>query len=68
MKYEIILFDADETLFDFKRSESYAFENTMLEFNIEYNEDHHLKLYSDINSAIWKEFEIGAITQESWKI
>lgn len=68
MKYEIILFDADETLFDFKRSESYAFENTMLEFNIEYNEDHHLKLYSDINSAIWKEFEIGAITQEKLKV
>lgn len=68
MKYEIILFDADETLFDFKKSESYAFKNTMLEFNIQYLEDYHLKLYSDINSAIWKEFEIGLITQEKLKV
>ncbi|MDZ4907446.1 noncanonical pyrimidine nucleotidase, YjjG family, partial [Clostridium perfringens] len=37
MKYEIIIFDADETLFDFRKSEKYAFENTMLEFNMEYD-------------------------------
>lgn len=68
MKYEIIIFDADETLFDFKKSESYAFKNTMCEFNIKYNENYHLKLYSDINSAIWKKFEIGLITQEELKV
>ena len=30
MKYEIIIFDADETLFDYKKSEKDAFKNTML--------------------------------------
>ncbi|WP_195263922.1 MULTISPECIES: YjjG family noncanonical pyrimidine nucleotidase [unclassified Clostridium] len=68
MKYEVILFDADETLFDFKKSEKYAFEQAILEFNIDYREDYHLKIYSDINAAIWKEFECGLITQEKLKV
>lgn len=68
MKYEVIIFDADETLFDFKKSERDTFKNTMLEFNIEYDESHHLKIYHDINRAIWKEFENGLITQKKLKI
>ena len=68
MKYEIIIFDADETLFDFKKSERDAFKNTMLEFDIEYDENHHLKIYQDINTAIWKEFEEGLITQQKLKV
>ena len=68
MKYEIILFDADETLFDYKKSEKDAFKNTMLEFDIEYDENHHLKIYQSINTAIWKEFEGGLITQKKLKV
>lgn len=68
MKYEIILFDADETLFDFKKSEKEAFKNTMLEFGVNYDENYHFKIYQDINTAIWKEFEEGLITQKELKI
>ena len=68
MKYEIIILDADETLFHLKKSENDAFKNTMLEFDIEYDENHHLKVYSDINAAIWKEFEGGLITQKELKV
>ncbi|GFP76173.1 YjjG family noncanonical pyrimidine nucleotidase [Clostridium fungisolvens] len=68
MKYEVIIFDADETLFDFKKSEREAFKNAMIEFDIEYDENHHLKIYSEINTAIWKEFEQGLITQEKLKV
>ena len=68
MKYEVILFDADETLFDFKKSEREAFKNTMIEFGIDYDENYHLKIYKEINSAIWKEFEQGLITQAKLKI
>ncbi len=68
MKYEIIIFDADETLFDFKRSERDAFKNTMIEFDIDYDENHHLKIYQGINKSIWKEFEDGLITQRELKI
>lgn len=68
MKYEVLLFDADETLFDFKKSEKQAFENSIIEFNIDYKEDYHLKIYEEINTKIWLEFENGLITQEKLKV
>lgn len=68
MKYNVIIFDADETLFDFKQSEREAFKNTILEFHIDYDESYHLKIYQDINNAIWKEFEQGFISQEKLKV
>jgi putative hydrolase of the HAD superfamily len=40
----------------------------MLEFNIEYDEKRHLQEYSAINSAMWKEFEDGLVTQEKLKV
>ena len=68
MKYEVILFDADETLFDFKKSERESFKNAMLEFGISYDEAYHLPIYQEINTAIWQEFEQGLITQKALKI
>jgi len=68
MKYEVIIFDADETLFDFKKSEKDALKNAMLELDIKYDENYHLKIYQDINTAIWREFEQGLITQEKLKV
>lgn len=68
MKYEIIIFDADETLFDFEKAEKDALKNTILEFDIEYDENYHLKVYKEINSAIWKELEDGLITQKKLKV
>lgn len=68
MKYEVILFDADETLYDFKKSEREAFKNTMIKFNIKYDEAYHLKIYQEINTLLWKEFEQGLITQEKLKV
>lgn len=68
MGYKVILFDADDTLFDFKRSERDALKNAILHFNIEYNEDIHLKIYQEVNHQVWAEFEKGMITQEKLKI
>ncbi len=68
MNYEVIIFDADETLFDFKKSEKYALKNTMIEFGIDYDENYHLKVYKDINTLIWKEFENGLIIQRDLNI
>ena len=47
MKYEVILFDADETLFDFKKSEREAFRKAMIDMGIEYDEDYHFKIYHE---------------------
>ncbi len=68
MKYKVLLFDADETLFDFKKSESIALEHAISDFDIPYDPDHHLKIYETINTAIWKEFEEGKITQNTLKV
>lgn len=68
MKYEVIIFDADETLFDFEKSEREALKNTMMEFNIDYDENYHLKVYKDINSVVWNEFENGLIIQSNLNI
>lgn len=67
MKYEVIIFDADGTLFDFEKSEMEAIKNTSLHFGINYDENYHLKVYKDINTKIWKEFEEGIITQKKLK-
>ena len=64
MKYKIIIFDADDTLFDFKKSEREAFKNTMEEFNLEYDENYHFKVYKEINNTLWNDFELGIIPQE----
>ncbi len=67
MKYEVLIFDADDTLFDFKKSESYAIEKAMKDFNIAYDKSVHIPLYHKVNHDIWKEFEQGNMTQEELK-
>ena len=68
MKYKVLIFDADETLFDFKKAEKEAFKETIIEFGIDYDESYHFETYKVINSAIWKELEQGLITQSKLKI
>lgn len=68
MTYKWILFDADETLFDFKKAERNAFEKTMLDTGFEYDEAYHFPLYKEVNTAIWKELEEGLITQKKLKV
>jgi putative hydrolase of the HAD superfamily len=64
----MIIFDADETLFDFSKSEKVALEKAMKDNDLEYDESYHLPLYKDINIKIWKEFEEGKITQKELKV
>ncbi len=66
-KYEVIFFDADDTLFDFKKAEKYALEKTIRSLNLEYDESYHLRLYSTVNKAVWMEFEQGLLSAEDLK-
>ena len=67
MKYKLLLFDADETLFNFEESEKIAFSKTFSEFNLEYNENNHLKLYKKINGELWLKLEKEEIELEELK-
>lgn len=61
MRYTWLLFDADDTLFDYSKAEEGALAATLAEFNLPALV-HVLPAYQEINQAIWKEFEQGAIS------
>ncbi len=65
-KYDIVLFDADETLLDFKRAEREALEATLLDFSIPSSEE-IIEIYSKINLSFWKKLERGEIDKASLK-
>ncbi len=62
MKYDLVIFDVDNTLYDFRKTELRAFNNTMQAFGInEKLEELHL-IYKKINQQIWVDFELGKIS------
>lgn len=65
-KFEIVLADADETIFDFKKSEYVAFKSTLNLFGKDSTDD-EFKAYSDINARLWKELEKGTVTRDELK-
>lgn len=56
--YDILLFDADDTIFDFKSGERIAISQTLKDFSLPVN-DEILSLYHEINDKLWKDFEKG---------
>ncbi|MCK5052110.1 MAG: YjjG family noncanonical pyrimidine nucleotidase [Candidatus Cloacimonetes bacterium] len=62
MRYKLVLFDADGTLFDFDTAEKQAFEKTFKQFGINENLELLHKEYEIINKAIWRDFEQKKIT------
>lgn len=63
MKYPIILFDADDTLFDFKKASLHAFARTIEHFKIP-KTDGLYSLYKAINKEVWESFERKEINAE----
>ncbi|MDY3927857.1 MAG: YjjG family noncanonical pyrimidine nucleotidase [Clostridia bacterium] len=62
-----ILFDLDDTIFDFLWSEKNALSKTLIHFNIK-PEERILSRYSEINLSQWKLLEQGKITRDELKI
>lgn len=67
MKYKILLFDADDTLFDYAKAEYSALEMTFKNFNLNYDSKFHLLKYKEVNNNIWSEFEKKEISPEELK-
>ncbi len=55
--YKLLLFDADETLFDFHRSEAVALKKTLAEMSIAGDHERLLSDYREINLGLWQKFE-----------
>ncbi len=67
MRYQWILFDADDTLFDYAKAEEQALESAFTAFGVTL-ETGHVELYQEINHRIWQSFERGEITLPELKI
>ena len=62
-----ILFDLDDTIFDFKKAERIALSNTLSELGVT-PEDKILSRYSEINISQWKLLEKKIITRDEVKV
>lgn len=62
-----VLFDLDDTLFDFHKAEKIALTKTLVRFGIDLTEE-TLALYSTINATHWKRLELGEISREEVKV
>ena len=63
MRYDTLLFDADETLLDFLRSEKEAISETLTKFGIDPTIE-TVALYSRINKSLWNALERKEIARE----
>ena len=63
MRYEIILTDIDNTLFDFDRGSAAGVKSVMDYYGVEYTEE-RLQQYLAVNDKLWKQYEQGLIPKE----
>jgi len=63
MSYTWLLFDADDTLFDFSLAAADALEGTLRQAGLPW-EPGYTPLYKQANDQVWQEFERGELSQE----
>ena len=66
-RYDLLLCDADDTLFDFKKAEVNAFDEACAQMGFAATKE-LLDTYSVINAALWKLLEQGGITQKVLRV
>ena len=64
-KYKWLIFDADNTLFDYDQAEHKALLKTLDDFEIPYCEDNIIPTYHKINHKLWMQFETGEIQSQA---
>ena len=62
-KYDIILLDADDTVFDFQQAELLALKRLFKLYGISDTEE-NIRDYQQINDDLWRRFELGEITKD----
>lgn len=63
MKYSIVYFDLDHTLFDFDRTERESLEVVLENASVKATPE-MIKRYKEINAKLWSEFSSGKYTKE----
>lgn len=67
LKYSWLLFDADETLFDFPKSEANALQLTLQQVGLPFAPA-YTGLFSQFNQQVWHERERGEITRAELRV
>ena len=67
MKYDLLIFDLDGTLFDYRKSERTALLATARKMRFKVDEEFFLEKYRELNGIVWREFEKGLLNQDVLK-
>jgi 2-haloacid dehalogenase len=67
LKYTWLLFDADDTLFDFPKAEANALKWTLEQAGLAFQPE-FFALYSRFNQQVWGEFERGEVTSAELRV
>lgn len=63
-KYEYLIFDIDNTILDFSRSEHFSLQKLFIKYGVVFNED-TFNQYKIINKGLWDQLEEGKITKKT---
>jgi 2-haloacid dehalogenase len=66
-RYGWLVFDADGTLFDFRRGETVALQSTTKKHGISYSAQLH-DVYAAISAELWRRFELGEMPLEQLRV
>lgn len=68
MNYDFLLFDADDTLLDFKKSEDASFQLVLEKHKIPGDIKTFLSSYKQINELLWTQHALGLVSKDVLKI
>lgn len=68
MKYKLFLFDADDTVLDFRGAERVALRDTLTRFQVPGGFDVFYPAYREVSGVLWKRLEDGEINQNFLKV
>src|SRR5438445_11359532 len=68
MKYDFLLFDADDTLLDFKKSEDASFQIVLEKNGIKGDIKRFHESYKKINDVLWSDHAKGLVSKDFLKV
>lgn len=68
MRYDVLLFDLDDTLFDFGMTEKNALQQLFMEYGFPNGVDDYLPSYKAISKVLWDDLEHGRTTLAELKV
>lgn len=63
--YQWLIFDADNTLFDYNKAEKIALLKTLDDFKINYDINSIIDIYHKINHKLWMDFDKGLVKSQA---